>query len=224
MNHLLVSITYVVGVGELALGLYFWKTNSNNEIRRVMAFLALVTGLWVIANAASAYTLENSLTVFADKATFALGAFILTALFHFALVFPYPMRRLDTLHYIFFYLPAVAITWVMMNNNTLIAASDFSPTQQGTWTGGPLYSLYNFYLFSLFVSTFLLLLQRYKHTDGIHRRNVLLVVYSILLGGLPAVILGIFLPLLNNSGQFPLVGPVSTVIWLGFTSYIILKK
>jgi len=49
MKTLLLTLTYLVGIGELILAGYFWKTHSGSEIRKVMGMLSMVTGLWVLA-------------------------------------------------------------------------------------------------------------------------------------------------------------------------------
>lgn len=220
---ILVILTNLVGTGELVLAWFFWKTNSKNEIRRVMAFLALFTGLWVIATAMNSYS-TSPLAEFRDKFTYTFGVLLVTALLDFSLVFPYPMRRIDRLHRIFMYLPAVIFSIIIFRGRDIVSHYFSSPTLSGQWIGGPLYWLYNVYLLGLYLAAMIILISKIKKTDGIHHRNLVIVVWSILLGGAPGIIFDVLMPLLYNQAKYPLVGTLSSVFWLALTSYIILRK
>jgi hypothetical protein len=76
----------------------------------------------------------------------------------------------------------------------------------------------------MYAATVLTLLIKFKYVDGVHRKNLTTVVASILLGGFPAVVTDVVFPLFTNTGKFAIVGSLSTIFWLGITSYIVLKK
>ncbi|MEK7637600.1 MAG: histidine kinase N-terminal 7TM domain-containing protein [Patescibacteria group bacterium] len=223
MKSILLSLTYLIGISEVFLAFYFWRNSSKNEIRRVMAFLALVTGLWVITTAINSYSV-SPLAEFRDKFTYTFGVLIVTALLNFTIVFPYPMFRLDRLHYIFLYLPAVIFTLVIFGSHDVVSRYISSPTLSGQWFGGPLYWMYNGYLLVLYVWAMAVLYSKFKKTDGIHHRNLILVFWSIFLGGAPGIVVDVIVPLVTNQAKYPLIGVMSSVVWLGLTTYIILKK
>lgn len=223
MKTLLLTATYLVGIGELLLAIFFWRTHSKNEIRKVMASLTLFTGLWVLVTAFNSYSISSH-AEFIDKFTYTFGVLLVTALLDFSLVFPYPMLRIDRIHRIFMYIPAVIFSIMIFYGGDIVSHYYSGPTLQGLWVGGRLYWLYNLYLLCLFIAASIILIRKVKKTDGIHRHNLVIVIWSILLGGAPGMIFDVVVPLLTNEARFPLVGTISSVSWLALTSYIVIKK
>lgn len=224
MTGALIAINYAIGIGELVLGLFFIKTNSGNEIRKVMAFLAFITGLWVLVITFNAYNINVNSAAQLDKWTYVFGAFIVTALFNLALIFPYRLLRLDWLHYVLLYVLPFFLSALALSSNEIIRSYSTGIGNSGTWYGGSLYWIYNLYMFVMYTGTVAIFFHRYPKMDGIHRKNLRLVIYSIVLGGIPAVLFDIVIPLFTNQGRFPLIGTTSTVVWLGVTAWIIRKK
>ncbi len=224
MKTLLLTLTYLVGAGELVLAWYFWKTNSGNEIRKVMAFLALVTALWVITTASITYTEPSAAAQVRSDFVYSFGILIVTALFHFALVFPWPTLRLDWLHYVLLYGSAVIFGYINFITNDIVAQFISSATLSGKWLGGPLFPLYNSYLLLAYLAALFILFKKYKRSDGIHRINLRIVLWSVIIGGAPAVIADLVVPLLFQFAIYPLIGTLSTVFWLGGTAYILVRK
>ncbi len=216
MKTLLLTLTYLVGAGELMLAVYFWVTNSKSEIRRVMALLAFSTGMWVLVNAASSgYRLLAQLT-------YVFGLLIVISLLHFTLIYPYRVYRLDRYHLIGLYLPWLFFTYVILATKTV--AVDF-PTinNAGQTIGGPLLPALNLLLAGLFLLSLLIIFLRSRKIDGLHRRNLLTMFIALLFGGLPAIYFGVlqeykFLPF-NY-----LLGPIASSIWLGATTYLVVEK
>src|SRR6185503_6136646 len=94
-KNILLTLTYLVGLGELALAVFFWVTNSKNEIRRVMSLFAFSTGSWCVFSAMSSYTSENTLTFFYTNLSYGFAVLALASLVHVVLIYPYPLYKLD---------------------------------------------------------------------------------------------------------------------------------
>ncbi len=188
-----------------------------------MGLLTMVTGLWVIATAMNSYSI-SPLAEFRDKFTYTFGVLIVTSLLNFSIVFPYPMFHLDRLHYIFMYLPAVIFSLIIFGSHDVVSRYISSPTLSGQWFGGPLYWIYNGYLLMLYVGAMAVLFSKFRKTDGLHHRNLVLVFWSIILGGAPGMVVDVIVPLVSNQAKYPLIGVMSSVVWLGLTTYIILGK
>lgn len=224
MKELLLTLTYLVGAGELVLAWYFWKTNSGNEIRKVMAFLALVTALWVITTAFITYAEPSTVVQLRSDFVYTFGVLIVTALFHFALVFPWPTLRFDWLHYVMLYIPAIIFGYINFASDEIVGQYVSSNTLSGIWYGGSLFPLYNGYLLLAYIAALVLLFKKYRRSDGIHRINLRIVLWSIILGGAPAIVADLVTPLLLQYAKYPLIGTLSTVFWLGGTTYILVRK
>ncbi len=189
-----------------------------------MAFLSLATGIWVVANAFTSYSGSSEVIKSVDNLTFSLAPFMVTALFNLALLYPYPLIRLDKLHYVLMYIPSVMFAAILVKDQPSIAQSVFNPNVSGKWSGGPLYPFYTFFILIVFLISIVVFWLQYKKADGIHRRNTLGVMLSLFLGSLPSIYLDVIVPIFTNGGSYPLIGPISTIIWLGTTSYIVMRK
>ncbi len=223
MKTLLLTLTYLVGAGELLLSGFFWKTNSGNTIRRIMSFFALVTGFWVISTAAASYnTSISGITWYRSAHVF--GPFLVTTLFVFATQFPVSTWRLDKLHYVFIYAPATLFSLIIMSSTEFLAGFTATSTDSGSWFGGSIYWLYSLLLLCFYLATVIVLVTKYRIVDGIHRKNLTIVFVSIVLGGFPAIVTDVLFSLFTNEGRYAIVGSLMTVFWLGITSYIVLKK
>lgn len=225
MKTIIVLTTYAIGIGQLALGVFFWFTNSKNEIRRVMAVLSLSTGLWTIINTFTAYRDHGAFLVLSNQMTYIFGLLLLTAFVHLTLVFPYRFFSFDRLHVLLLYLPAVIFSVIAVSSNTIVdSVSITGPNDPGRIVGGPLYSLYNIYLALLYLTGLIILLYRIRKMDGSHKSNAKIVFWSVALGGLLAVYLDLLAPVFGLPSINFLYGNVASIIWLGLTTYIVMKK
>lgn len=224
MKTLLLTLTYLVGTGELVLAWYFWKTHSGDRIRKTMTFLSLFTGIWVLSIAPVAYAPTGTVPEFMLDMTYFLGVLMVTSVILFSFLFPYPSFRIDVLHMVLLYTPAAIFAGLLFSGTSIIEAYVSSTTVQGTWIAGPMFWVYSLYLIILYVASIAFLVQKLQKAGGVHRVNLRLVIWSLLLGGIPAVWLYLVEPLFIGKANYPLMGTSLTGIWLGFTSYILVKK
>lgn len=213
---ILLTLTYLVGAGELILAIYFWATNSKSEIRKVMALLAFSTSMWVIVNA-----LSGGNQIFAEL-TYVFGLLLVISLLHFTLIYPYRYQNFDKFHTLGLYLPWLFFSYAILATKTVIVSL---PTidNAGQTIGGPLFPILNILISgAYFISIFLLLISSRK-VDGYHRKNVLTMLYSLIIAGFPGIYFGVF----QGNQLLPfnyLIGPLASSIWLGATTYIVRKK
>jgi hypothetical protein len=158
------------------------------------------------------------------RASHVFGLFVVTSLFCFALLFPIARRAIDRLHYLFIYSVPVVFSVIVMSSTVFLAGFSATATNSGSWYGGSLYWLYSLYLLLMYAATVIVLVSKYRAIDGTLRSNLVAVLWSVILGGFPAVVTDVLFPLFTNEGRFAIVGSLSTVAWLGMTSYIVLKK
>lgn len=223
---ILLTATYLVGIGELILAVFFWATHSKSEIRKVMALLALSTGLWVITSGLTAYRSSDGFIAFTNGMVFLSGALLINLLLQLTLIFPFPIIRFDRLHRILLYIPVLIFGLIAFFTNGLQLGSTGSARNAGQVIPGPVYWVYNVYVLLLYVTIVLLLVWRSRRLDGYHRyiNNSLLL--GVTIGGIPAVFVDLVVPLF-----FPslleinyLYGVIFTGVWLGTTTFIITRK
>ncbi len=217
MKTLLLALTYLVGIGELILAIYFWATNSKSEIRRVMAILAFATAGWGITNA-----MTNSEYSLVGVLPFVFGALLLTAMVHFAIVFPYRKFTFDRLHVLGLYLPWAFFSYLLLWTRVVVADM-YLVNNAGYTTGGSIFPAFNFYLALLYFLGLGLIIWKLTKLEGVAKKNTMIIFFSLLIAGLPGVFFAIF-HFMENVPYNYLYGPISSIVWLGATTYIVRKK
>lgn len=224
MKTFLLIATYLVGVGELVLALYFWMTRSGNTIRKVMALLAFSTGVWVLLSVFIAYKEPSNLVLVVNQLVYVFGILLVTALVHLAILFPIPIVRFDRLHAVLLYLPALIFSAISVSSGALVSDTVGSQIVVGYPVGGPVFPIYNAFLALLFLTGIAIMFLQMKRTDGFMRRNISFIAWSFVLGGLPAVYIDLFGTTFHLMSPNYLIGNLATIIWLGTTMYIVSKK
>jgi len=225
-KEILLTATYLVGAGELILAIYFWVTNSKSEIRRVMAFVSFFAGMWVISSALSAYNNPTTFVLIALSLVYVFGAFLNTSFLHLAIIFPYPNFHFDRLHKFLMYIPALIFSVIAVSTKTIVESFNITPATPGIVISGPLHDIYNYFILINFILILGLLLYKANRTDGVNRRLILIVFFSIFLGGIFPIWFDVLVP--SFFPQFIqvnyLYGSIGTALWLGITTYIVSKK
>lgn len=225
MKTLLLTITYLAGTGELMLAIYFFVTNSKNEIRRVMALLSFSTGIWSILSAATSYSPYSTMGFYGVAGSYFFGALLVIASIHLSIVMPYPPFRFDTLHAWLLYLPVAIFGYIIFFSKTIVASFSGTSEWSGVIIGGPLFGLYNIYFLINFLLVLGMFSYRLRNTEGVYKRNIRVILWAYVLGGLPAAVQYFFIATINPDANLnTLVGVVPTVLWVGGVSYILLKK
>lgn len=223
MKTPLLTLTYLVGIGELILAVFFWMTRGNNQVRRVICLIAFSLGVWVLLNALTAYQNPSKAIDFASSFIYLSVVVFVTAAVHFALLFPIPFVRLDRLHVFLLYLPASLSIYPIFFTRTIVRGYVLNPSISGYSLPGPLYGEFSTFLTVVLIITLWLLARQVMRTDGVLRRNATIVFWSLLVpivGGI-----GYNLPHeLRGTEYNSLVAPLLTSFWVILTSYIVLRK
>ncbi|MFH0829027.1 MAG: hypothetical protein V1907_02515 [Candidatus Kerfeldbacteria bacterium] len=225
MKTFLLTATYLIGVGELILAVYFWITRSGNTTRKVMVLLTFSTGMWVVLTAATSYVGETTLTILFMKLVFVFGILLMTALLHLILVFPSPLFRVDAFHVILLYIPTGIFSAISLSSKAIVEGFTGSSTISGIIIPGPVYNTYNIFLCLPYLAGLVVLYYRRNKLDGVIRANVSILFWSIVFGGAPAVVIDLIIPI-----AFPtlyintLWANLATVIWLGAITYVVRRR
>jgi len=223
-GYFLYWLTWIVGISEIIFGFYFVATNSKLEIRRVMASLCFSVGLWSVLSAFISYSEPSSINLLATKLVFVLGAMVIISLLHVILVFPYKYFAIDGVHRFLMYVPTVIFSIIALFTSTVVAGHSVTPTSHGFVTPGELTIFFDNFLILEFVILMVILFHRHTWLDGIFRRNNHIFIVSVILGGLPGIVISLFLPsYLPHISISPLYANLSTGLWVLGCLFIISK-
>lgn len=223
MKTFLLVLTYFVGSSELVLGAYFWATNSNNEVRKLMSLMALSTGLWVITNGLASYTNPSVFINVIVDSIFVFAYIFSLSLVYFSFIYPYPIIKIDKLHKSLFLFVGIIYTYLAFFTNTIYSSYTITPSSPGTLNPGPLFIFFQISISITFITAIILLMLRYNKIDGSHKKNLAILITSIFIGGAPAIVLNM-LYIIFSIYVNPLYAVIPSVLWVGGTSYILLRN
>lgn len=219
----LLITTYLIGAGELFLAFFFLITHSKSEIRKVMALLFFCTGVWAITNGFTSYVNPSLWVDWNLKIVFISGITVVASLLHLSIIFPYRTFTFDKLHSFLIYAPALFLSTVLLLSSTIINSYTVARDNVGIVHPGPLFIFYNIILAIYYFLAVAILILKERKLDGMHKLNIRLFMAGVIIGGFPAIFLNV---LFAFSGIYinPLLPVIFSVIWVGFTTYIIIKK
>lgn len=132
---------------------------------------------------------------------------------------------MDEVHVILLYIPVAIFSLISLTSTAIVDGFIGSPTVSGYIIPGPIYNVYNIYLFILYLTSLIILLHRVGQSDGIEKNKLTIVFWSILVGGLPAIVIDLIIPFFGSKlGPNALYANLATVVWLGATTYVVRRK
>lgn len=223
MQTFLLTATYLIGLTELAFGLYFWKTNAGNQTRKVAGTLALSMSAWVLLNALTAYRNPSAFTDLALPFIYLSVIVFMIAMVHLALLFPIPLVRLDRLHVFLLYLPVAFFIQPVFGTQTIVQGYVVNPTISGYAIPGPLYPLFTTFVLTALLAAIILFIRQIVRTGGELRKKAITVFLSLSIPVIGGV--GYNIPHELRGVEYnSLVVPFLTSVWVALTSVIVLRK
>lgn len=189
-----------------------------------MSFFAFSTGLWVILSVLIAYKPPSDFVLLINKYVYVFGIFLVTSFVHLSIIYPIPIVRFDRLHAYLLYLPTTLFSVISICTDSIVSNTIGGNNNVGVPIGGSIFGIYNIYLAILYITGVIILLFQAKRTDGDIHKNLMIVVWSFIIGGLPAVYIDLFGTTFHLVSPNYLIGNIATAVWLGSTSYILLKR
>jgi len=213
-------ILLVIAIAELFLGLRFIFGYEKRQATIWYGLFCIAVATYVGANGLGFITDSW----FIGERIGWVGGMLTAILFlPFSFSFPIPMRQVRELFPwviwpIVIFVPGLLFTDLFVRDNAVIRYSQGYETAEGPyfWFMLVIFSLYWFWsIINLFT--------RFRRSDGLHRWQIRMIITGIVLSLIVSVIFDIVTPLvtINRVGY---IGSLFTSVWLGFTSYILVRK
>jgi len=217
-------ILLIVGTLELILGISFLVKKRVGEAARWYSLFILSVVVWVLTNAAMALSDSASLLYYFTEMTYAGSMFIAPTFLLFSYTFPAPKKAISTAFTVLLFVPAIINIFIVFLSDLYIKNLEIvNGSVQETFD-------WMIYVFSaLFVIYWIWgifnLVGSYKKSDGLYRWQLKYLLIGIAISSIVGIAFDILLPLfgINFSGR-NWIGAEFSIVWLGFTSYILFKK
>lgn len=213
-------ILLLIIILNISLGLLVLLSNYKKATNILFTCFIASALLWIICLYFSNF--YGPYALLWTKLTF-LGA-ILIGLFlaYFSFHFPDTQSRITWKAHLVLILPTVAIIALVLLSNRIIAGvtliTNGTGVAQGSW-----YYAWPIYFLSILIFSFINLFSKFKTQEG-RRKNQLLVVFTgLALSLLFGVTTNLVFPFVFKNDSLSNIGPYSTIIFIAFTAYAIVR-
>ncbi|MFH1534942.1 MAG: histidine kinase N-terminal 7TM domain-containing protein [Patescibacteria group bacterium] len=222
--HAIVLI--VIGCLELLLSLYILFQNPKDRIRRWYSLLVFSVALWVLSIGLG-ITINDVFAIDILTRLNWIGPIVFApTLLFFSWIFPYTTKKIGIRNWLIFGFSIV--TGILLLYNDIIPI--YTSINSDPWRTvifGPGVHIFNVLFLLYWVWSAINLYIKFRSADGVNRwllRNVLL---GILISSIFGVVSNMILPWFGLWADMPYlsaIGPELSIIWLGFTAYVLFKK
>lgn len=215
------SLLLVVAAANLLLGAIVFVNNPKSKANLSFAFLALGIALWGIFNYLCDHPIKDDYALSWNRLVFAVAFLQGAALLHFSWVFPRETQRFVFIRRLIYPLGIILALLAVFTNTIVnkIAFLDWGTNVEP----GSLYFIFAAFMAGAVLGTIGILFIKYRHSQGIERRQILFVFFGFLLSGIIAITTNLIIPLLTGFNESAKIGPYSMIFLAGFTAYAIIR-
>ncbi len=214
---LLLSIIVVV-ITNIFLGVFVYINNPKKIPNRAFALMCLGLSLWAFFNYLADYQLSN--TLLWTRLTF----FAISYSFGFLLIFlnNFPKRVIDYKYFNYIAIFTSTVVGILTFSSNFIKGIKIESQTSNVETGS-LYIVFLIYFLAFFLFFIYLLIRGWRMNRGIDHSRYSYLMIGIVSMAVLASITNLVLPLITGQNEYAKYGTLFTLIFVGFTSYAMVK-
>lgn len=215
------AVVLITGLLVLGLGLVAYIRNKNSRVNITLFLLTIFVSGWLFFNYLVDTTNNFGNALILLRLTNMFGSLAIYALFLFSLFFPENSEKKIS-----------AATWLYSIPSLFVAILTLSPyyyvgIERRDWgylgVNGTLFYAFPVYALVTILVALSIFIYRYRKTVGRERLQMKFVFLGLFASAFLSVLTNIILPLLFNLNSSVKYGPLTTIFFIGFTSYAIAK-
>ncbi len=214
-------ITYIpILILLIILGIFIYRKNSSSKVNRYFSYFILSIFLWVFALLFADTVKEYDPALFWNKMAIIGPSLIVYFFLLFAKVFPTDEGDFKKIYKLILVIPALII--IVLSPTSLNVEKIILRSWGAEVVVGPLYLfLLVYYVVFLFLA-FYILIKKYKKSMNLVRNQIRYIFLGMGISSILGLTTNLVL-LFFNISQYSLLGPISMLFFIGFTTYAILR-
>lgn len=220
INKVMFLASFYVTLANVTLGMVVLVRNFRSSINRAFAYVAFILALWSYSIFGLWNAADPTVALFWARTAFVAHAFP-GAFWYFSKVFPRQEKEISWFMRVVIFLPGVVFIPLMIGpwliKNVELVSWGYNPVP------GALFGVFIGYMVLYLSMGFISLIIKQFKAKGIERIQI----RYIFLGFLGLVLIGLFtnliIPGLFGNSQLTWVGPYSTLFFVGFSAYAIVR-
>ena len=205
-------VLFIAGTVNLLMSIFIFSRGNSKKINKYFSYLTFFNFTWILGIILAYYFDNINLVSFYDRTTNMSGIGIIISLFYFSLHFPYQREEINkvktTIIWLFTILLSIVIytKWFIVSTVWIGNSSDYISRYYK-----PVFILYAAYFVALAIWSIYLLFVKYKHAEGLAKKQLKWLILTISIGLFGGAYFNI---LLNYLGEFRLgwLGPIFTLL------------
>lgn len=199
-----------------ALAFYVLLRNPGQKVPQAFFVMTFGAGMWVGSNG----IFEITQQLFFGKATFIGAILIVTGFIYLSTYFPYQHKIIKSLEHIIISIPAIFLSVILYSTDWFIVrVSTIDTLEQGVF-----YHVFAVYYLIYWFWGIYNLFRKYKTADGLHYWQLRYLFLAIIFSLFAGIATNLILPWLFKIQNLGWVGPMFSIVFFGFLSYIVFKK
>lgn len=219
-DYISIFLIFTVFLNSMMLFFIYGKGKKNiNNISygAVISFVVLWTiSMFIYRGVTEEYVL------FWCKMLYVNATLVSSSFLFFTYIFPYGLLRLDHIKTALIFFPNIMLVFLTFFSNQIIESVLIQHVGENTIIFGDLYLIYVLYILIYFFLGFWNLFNSYRQSSGIHRTQLWYVFIGFFVAANIAFTTNLVMPWRGDT-SLNWVGQVATIIWVGFTTYAILR-
>lgn len=217
-------VSYAPSIAGLsAIAVVTLLKNVRSRVNRLFFCLTIILAIWLTTLLVADLALSASLSLWMLRAAAFTGTLIIPFLLYFSSAFPVTVKRPGKYFHIVTLGPAIIFMLLaftpLLVPNVEIRAGTAQPTELGL-----LYSLQSLYALIGFVASFVIMLHKIRGLNIRQRAQVRLMIFGLVVALLANFTTGYILAVIETANNYSnLVGSLSLLVFIGATSYAIVK-
>lgn len=200
----------------LLLAFYVLFRNPKQAIN--ISFFVMVFGaaVWVMSNG----IFEEIQLKILGKITFTGAILIAVGFSYFSYLFPFKRRLINRLVHLIVLVPAIFLNIVLYTTDSLVG----DVISEDTLSQGFFYHVFAVYFIILWGWGIYELIKKYQRADGLHHWQLKNTFYALSVSLIAGVTTNLIMPWIFHNQTVGWVGPMFSIFFFGFLSYILFKK
>ncbi|MFH2097412.1 MAG: histidine kinase N-terminal 7TM domain-containing protein [bacterium] len=212
----------VIAALEILLGIYLLVSRVRDHKIYSYALFVFAIAAWVLSVGLYGMVENNETALFWAKSSHISSVVIAFALLYFSYSFPNQSIRFRLSHILSAVVPILLFGYLLYATDTWIEKVT-GPMSDRYMEIGPTYTIFAVWFLVYMFWAMYNLYKKFVSSSGVYRKMLRVFLVSIVISFVLGTTFNLFLPWFGGPQMF-YFGTESSVLWLGFSTYIILKK
>lgn len=220
MSELYIISVFIICFFCFLLGALVLVRNRKNLANIFFFLLTIFISFWILSNLLVDYLAIADLVLFWSRATNFFAVLLVYFLLCFIFFFPRPLNTSALLLKLFLF--PVSLFLIISISELHIQSIELTESGNSIILGSLSELMFVFFFFMLIVS-FIILLRKFIESRGLERAQVKFISLGLGLSVFLVLFFSGFVPLVFGTPETAKISPITTIFFIGFTSYAIIK-